>query len=91
MLVPIAFTSDHIETLYELDVEYIDELATECGITNVRRAESLNDSPIFIEALADIVAKHLKSGQLSTRQFGLRCPMCVNPVCASAKQFFMNQ
>ena len=27
MIVPIAFTSDHIETLYELDHEYIGELA----------------------------------------------------------------
>ncbi|EDV25725.1 uncharacterized protein TRIADDRAFT_50124 [Trichoplax adhaerens] len=91
LLVPIAFTSDHIETLYELDIEYIDELATKCGIKNIIRAESLNDSPLFISALADIVAKHLKSGQLSTRQFALRCPMCVNPICASAKQFFTNQ
>ena len=27
LLVPIAFTSDHIETLYELDIEYATELA----------------------------------------------------------------
>lgn len=27
LLVPIAFTSDHIETLYELDLEYMDHLA----------------------------------------------------------------
>ena len=26
LLVPIAFTSDHIETLYELDLEYAEEL-----------------------------------------------------------------
>ena len=29
LLVPIAFTSDHIETLYELDYEYASELAKE--------------------------------------------------------------
>lgn len=27
LLVPIAFTSDHIETLHELDIEYGEELA----------------------------------------------------------------
>ena len=29
LLVPIAFTSDHIETLHELDIEYAQELAEE--------------------------------------------------------------
>ena len=32
LLVPIAFTSDHIETLHELDLEYADELATKVCI-----------------------------------------------------------
>ena len=32
MAVPIAFTSDHIETLYEIDIEYAKE-AKEAGIT----------------------------------------------------------
>lgn len=29
LLVPIAFTSDHIETLHELDIEYAEDLAKE--------------------------------------------------------------
>lgn len=33
LLVPIAFTSDHIETLYELDIEYSQVLANEVGAT----------------------------------------------------------
>ena len=32
MAVPIAFTSDHVETLYEIDIEYAEE-AKEAGIT----------------------------------------------------------
>ena len=32
LLVPIAFTSDHIETLYELDYEYASELAKEVSL-----------------------------------------------------------
>lgn len=32
-MVPIAFTSDHIETLYELDLEYIKKLGEEVWVT----------------------------------------------------------
>ena len=32
LLVPIAFTSDHIETLHELDLEYAEELAEKVGV-----------------------------------------------------------
>ncbi len=35
MLVPIAFTSDHIETLYEMDFECAEELANEVGVVGV--------------------------------------------------------
>ncbi|KDN52870.1 ferrochelatase [Tilletiaria anomala UBC 951] len=55
--VPIAFTQDHIETLYELDIELKEE-AEEHGMT-LHRAESLNDEPKFLRALADICASHL--------------------------------
>ncbi|XP_041816742.1 ferrochelatase, mitochondrial isoform X1 [Chelmon rostratus] len=50
LLVPIAFTSDHIETLHELDIEYGQVLGEECGVENIRRAESLNGNPLFIKA-----------------------------------------
>ena len=91
LLVPIAFTSDHIETLYELDIEYIGELAGEAGVENIKRAESLNDSPIFIRAMADIVKSHLEAGVSSTEQLKLRCPMCTNEVCGHMRNFFLNK
>ena len=90
LLVPIAFTSDHIETLYELDIEYIGELAHEAGAENIFRADSLNDSPIFIRAMADIVKEHLNSGLKCTKQLPLRCPMCTNEVCGHMRNFFMH-
>ena len=80
LVVPIAFTSDHIETLHELDIEY-GELAHEAGISNYRRAPALNGLPRFQDALAEIVHEHLASGEACTRQYGLRCPGCVNPQC----------
>ena len=55
LVVPISFVSDHIETLYEIDIIYR-RMAKHLGIT-LRRTESLNTSAKFIEALADIVLK----------------------------------
>ncbi|KAK0485964.1 hypothetical protein IW261DRAFT_1548953 [Armillaria novae-zelandiae] len=88
VLVPIAFTSDHIETLYELDLEYAKE-ARKHGI-EVYRAESLNDSPVFIRALADIAAEHLRqsTGSPTSVQLGLRCPGCTNATCGQQKEWF---
>lgn len=87
VLVPIAFTSDHIETLYELDLEYAKE-ARKHGI-EVYRAESLNDSPVFIRALADIAAEHLRESKGPTSvQLGLRCPGCTNATCGQQKEWF---
>jgi len=88
LLVPIAFTSDHIETLYELDLEYSEELATEVGVDNIRRSKAMNDNPIFIRALADLVKEHLERGNPCSKQLGLRCPQCVNVTCGHTKSFF---
>ena len=58
LVLPISFVSDHVETLYEVDLLYGDQ-ARALGITNFRRVESLNDFPPFLDALADIVAARL--------------------------------
>jgi ferrochelatase len=80
LVVGIAFTSDHIETLSEIDIEYA-HLAKEVGIGRFERAPAFNDDPGFQDALADIVAEHLRSGEACTKQYGLRCPGCANPEC----------
>jgi ferrochelatase len=54
LVVPVSFVSDHIETLYEIDFQY-SALARKLGIEHFRRSESLNTSPKFIEALAELV------------------------------------
>jgi ferrochelatase len=54
LMVPLSFVSDHIETLHEIDIEYREE-AEHLGITNFHRMESLNDSPLFIHCLAELV------------------------------------
>jgi ferrochelatase len=80
LVVPIAFTSDHIETLSELDREY-GQLAQELGITYYRRAPALNDRPAFLDAMADIVREHLASGRPYGPQYSTRCAGCTNPQC----------
>ena len=53
-VVPIAFVSDHVETLGEIDQEAREE-AAELGIQQFEMTSGLNDSPTFIAALADLV------------------------------------
>ncbi|KAJ5907047.1 Ferrochelatase [Penicillium subrubescens] len=84
ILVPIAFTSDHIETLYELDLEVMHE----ANSPGVKRAESLNGNPVFIQALADIAHAHLKKGEPCSAQMTLRCQGCKSERCLESKKFF---
>jgi protoporphyrin/coproporphyrin ferrochelatase len=59
LAIPISFVSDHIETLYELDILY-KKLADEINVKAYRRLPALNCNPTFIKALADIVCEKLQ-------------------------------
>jgi ferrochelatase len=80
LVVPIAFSCDHIETIHEIDIE-IKEIAEKSGVSRFRRIQSLNASPGFVKTLADIVNQHLKTGEICSTQYGLRCPGCSNQEC----------
>ncbi|MDZ4321944.1 MAG: ferrochelatase, partial [Phenylobacterium sp.] len=54
VLVPIAFVSEHVETLVELDVEY-GHLAEEKGVSPYLRAPAVGVTDAFIEALSEAV------------------------------------
>jgi ferrochelatase len=58
LLVPISFVSDHIETLYEIDILYKD-MATQLGLV-LKRVDALNTHPIFIQALQGMVMSSVK-------------------------------
>ena len=58
LVAPIGFVADHLEVLYDIDVE-AQEFARSIGL-HLRRTESLNDSPTFISALADIVYQRIE-------------------------------
>lgn len=44
IIVPLGFTSDHLETLYELDLEYLEKARNEFKYKNIVRGRSLNDN-----------------------------------------------
>lgn len=63
LIVPISFVSDHLETLYEINIEYR-RLAVENGIEHFGMTQGLNDSPYFIDALEDIILKKFRDSDL---------------------------
>lgn len=57
---PIAFVSEHIETLVELDIEY-KEMAHELGVPFYGRAKTVSCNDDFISGLADLVERKIKA------------------------------
>jgi ferrochelatase len=60
IIAPVAFVSEHSETLVELDIEYR-HLAAENGVPEYRRAPTVGDDPVFIAGLAGLVRQALAS------------------------------
>jgi ferrochelatase len=57
LVVPVAFVSDHSETLYEIDIQIREEVAEPAGIENFVLMPAINSHPAFIEALADLTVR----------------------------------
>jgi ferrochelatase len=57
LVCPVGFVSDHLEILWDLDIE-AREQAAELGL-ELERIESLNDDPAFVRALAALVRERL--------------------------------
>jgi len=58
ILCPVGFVCDHIEVLYDLDREAADVCAS-LGMPMVR-AQAVNDDPLFIDMMADVVLKTIR-------------------------------
>jgi len=56
LVVPIAFVTEHIETLHEINIEAREE-AHKLGVEQFEMMPAVGDSPTFISALADLVLK----------------------------------
>lgn len=65
LVVPVAFASDHLETLYEVGIEFR-HLAKEADVEQFEVTIGLNDSPLFIDALAQLVFQKAGVGESET-------------------------
>jgi protoporphyrin/coproporphyrin ferrochelatase len=61
LVIPIAFVSDHVETLNEIDLEARKE-AEGLGIVHFEMMPGLNDSPKFVQALSELVLAAVGAG-----------------------------
>lgn len=74
VVVPLAFVSEHSETLVELDIEY-GKLATEHGVPTYERVATVNDTPAFIDSLARLVRRAAADGaKIESGCGGRLCP-----------------
>ena len=73
MVVPIAFVSEHSETLVELDIEY-KAYAKTCGVKQYHRVPALGAHPLFIGALANFVRQAYSSSEDFRDQDCSHCP-----------------
>jgi len=71
VLAPVAFVSEHSETLVELDIEYR-ELAEQKGVVQYLRVPTVGVAQPFIDGLARLVKESLNNPK-STYNFGDRC------------------
>lgn len=85
IVVPIAFVSEHSETLVELDIEYR-KLADTCGVPRYERTPTPGQEPAFIAGLSRLVMTALQSSQSCVS--GLGETSCANiPVCPQVSRF----
>jgi ferrochelatase len=56
LVIPVSFVTEHIETLYEINIE-AREQAESLGVSDFHMMPALNDSPLLIRALADLVLR----------------------------------
>ena len=74
VVVPIAFVSEHSETLVELDITYRAR-ARAAGVPTYHRLPALGTQPAFIAALAELVRGALeRDGGLDSGEGGRLCP-----------------
>lgn len=84
LIAPIAFVSEHVETLVELDHEYA-ELARQTGCSPYLRVPALGVEPAFIEALAATVVKALDRSSGAAPCGAWLCPAGLGKCGASGR------
>jgi ferrochelatase len=73
VIVPVAFVSEHSETLVELDIEY-GHLAKASGVADYIRVPTVGTAPEFLEGLSELVEVALRGGEVVSSGPGRICP-----------------
>lgn len=84
VILPHAFTQEHVETLVEIEIEYR-EVAHELGITGFYRVPTVGTHPAFIEGLAKMVMARAGSTHIAPDTNARQCP---KEFCRCAMQQF---
>lgn len=79
VVAPIAFVSEHSETLVEIDMEYR-HLAQECGVPAFANTGTVGSDPAFIDGLAALVRDAQNSDKACISGSGAR--ICAKEICA---------
>lgn len=79
-MVPMGFTTENLETVYEIDLEYIRDIAAK-KYEQVERVDCPNAHSDFNAVLADVVYQNLHHGKYKTANLRLRCPGCKFSIC----------
>ncbi len=86
VVAPIGFLSDHVEVLYDLDVE-ARQLADELGMT-MARAQTVGTHPTFVEMIRQLIAERIQPG--AERRFlgseGTRPDTCAPDCCGGSQR-----
>ena len=74
IILPIAFVSEHSETLVELDIEYL-KLAKELGVRGYYRVPAIGDHPTFIDGLKEtVITAFDRKRNVQAMKESARCP-----------------
>ncbi|HVV99560.1 MAG TPA: ferrochelatase, partial [Planctomycetaceae bacterium] len=86
LIAPVGFLSDHMEVLYDLDVEARDR-AAEIGLKLVR-AQTVGTHPLFVQMIRELIAERLSgtSERAAVGTFPARPDMCAADCCPAPRR-----
>ncbi|HPD83337.1 MAG: ferrochelatase [Alphaproteobacteria bacterium] len=80
MILPHAFTQEHVETLVEIEIEYR-ELAEKMGVHDFYRVPTVGTSAAFIDGLSDLILRHRGKGRIVSQEGQPLCPSHFKECC----------
>lgn len=80
VILPHAFTQEHVETLVEIEIEYREE-AEKMGLHDFYRVDTVSAHPAFIDGLSDMIMARLDDTGIKSDQMKSLCPYGFKECC----------